>query len=159
MKENLLGVDIGGTKCAVIFGVSDGDRLTVVDKERFATTEVNETISHIENALDAMMLRHGLTPDNTRAVGISCGGPLDSRRGVVLSPPNLPGWDDVPIVKYFADRFHVPTRVQNDANACALAEWKFGAGGRCRNMVFMTFGTGLGAGLVIEGRLNSKKSF
>ena len=59
MKENLLGVDIGGTKCAVIFGVSDGDRLTVVDKERFATTEVNETISHIENALDAMMLPSG----------------------------------------------------------------------------------------------------
>ena len=153
MKENLLGVDIGGTKCAVIFGVSDGDRLTVVDKERFATTEVNETISHIENALDAMMLRHGLTPDNTRAVGISCGGPLDSRRGVVLSPPNLPGWDNIPIADIVQRRTGLKAYLQNDANACAMAEWKFGAGRGTRHMVFLTFGTGLGAGIIADGKI------
>jgi glucokinase len=88
-------------------------------------------------------------------IGISCGGPLDSATGVVMSPPNLPGWDDVPVVKFFADRFGVPVRLQNDANACAFAEWKFGAGRGTRNMVFMTFGTGLGAGIVIDGKLYS----
>ena len=86
-------------------------------------------------------------------IGISCGGPLDSRRGVVLSPPNLPGWDEVPAVEFFRRRFNVPVHLQNDANACAWAEWKFGAGRGTRNMVFMTFGTGLGAGLVLDGRL------
>ena len=74
---------------------------------------------------------------------------------MILSPPNLPGWDEVPVVKFFADRFRVPVHLQNDANACAYAEWKFGAGRGTKNMVFMTFGTGLGAGIVIDGRLYS----
>ena len=72
-----------------------------------------------------------------------------------MSPPNLPGWDDVPVVKFFEDRFHVPVAVQNDANACALAEYLYGSGRGTRSMVFMTFGTGLGAGIVIDGRLYS----
>lgn len=72
-----------------------------------------------------------------------------------MSPPNLPGWDNVPVVKFFADRFKVPVHLQNDANACAYAEWKFGAGRGTKNMVFMTFGTGLGAGIVIDGKLYS----
>ena len=74
---------------------------------------------------------------------------------MILSPPNLPGWDGVPVVAFFKERFHVPVHVQNDANACALAEYRFGAGRGTRNMVFMTFGTGLGAGIVIDGRLYS----
>jgi glucokinase len=74
---------------------------------------------------------------------------------VILSPPNLPGWDNVPVVVFFRDRFGVPVSLQNDANACALAEYRFGAGRGTRNMVFMTFGTGLGAGLIIDGRLYS----
>jgi glucokinase len=72
-----------------------------------------------------------------------------------MSPPNLPGWDDVPVVRFFEDRFHVPTAVQNDANACALAEYLYGSGRGVKNLVFMTFGTGLGAGIVIDGKLYS----
>ena len=87
------------------------------------------------------------------AFGISCGGPLDSRTGVVMSPPNLPGWDNIPIVKLLGDRFGIRTGIHNDANACALAEWKFGAGIGARNMAFLTFGTGLGAGLILDGKL------
>ena len=99
------------------------------------------------------MSRYGLTALNTMAIGISCGGPLDSKKGVILSPPNLPGWDSIEIVKIFQDRFGIPTAIQNDANACALAEWKFGAGIGTQNMVFLTFGTGLGAGLILNGSL------
>jgi len=72
-----------------------------------------------------------------------------------MSPPNLPGWDDVPVVKFFEERFRVPTAVQNDANACALAEYLYGSGRGVRNFVFMTFGTGLGAGIIIDGKLYS----
>ncbi len=91
--------------------------------------------------------------EQPEGIGISCGGPLDSRRGVILSPPNLPGWDDVPISDWFHNRYGVPVFLQNDANACAVAEWRFGAGRGCRDMLFLTFGTGLGAGLILDGRL------
>jgi len=87
------------------------------------------------------------------AVGISCGGPLDSERGVILGPPNLPGWDCVPIKALLEEQFACPVYLENDANACALAEWKFGAGQGCKNMLFLTFGTGLGAGMILNGRL------
>ena len=153
MKENILGVDIGGTKCALTYGQKDGSELHVVEKIRFATTQVDETIAEIVSGIDRLMEKHGLVPGNTQAIGISCGGPLDSRTGVVMSPPNLPGWNNVPIVKILKDRFGIKTGIHNDANACALAEWKFGAGIGCRNMGFLTFGTGLGAGLILDGKL------
>ena len=145
-----VGLDIGGTKCALCVGEVTDDAVNIVHREEFPTA--GKTWQEVLELYSAKMsaLQHSFS-----SIGISCGGPLDSRAGLIQSPPNLPGWDDVPIVKYFADRFRVPVRVQNDANACALAEWKFGAGGRCRNMVFMTFGTGLGAGIVIEGKLYS----
>ena len=92
------------------------------------------------------------TPDS---IGISCGGPLDSRRGVIMGPPNLPGWDDVYIVRQIENHYGVQAHLQNDANACAVAEWKFGAGRGKQNVVFMTFGTGLGAGLILDGKLYS----
>lgn len=155
MKENLIGIDIGGTKCAVSYGCREGDRLVVVDKDRFATTEVNETIEHICQSVAKMLEKHQLNKDNTKGIGISCGGPLSSTKGIVMSPPNLIGWDNIPIVKIIEDLTHIPTHLQNDANACALAEYKFGAGRGSRNMVFLTLGTGLGAGIVIDGKLYS----
>ena len=155
MKENLIGIDIGGTKCAVSYGCKEGDSLVVVDKDRFATTEVNETIEHICQSVSKMLEKHQLNKDNTKGIGISCGGPLSSTTGIVMSPPNLIGWDNIPIVKIIEDLTHIPTHLQNDANACALAEYKFGAGRGSRNMVFLTLGTGLGAGIVIDGKLYS----
>ena len=155
MIQQLLGIDIGGTKCAVIFGLdTDGD-ISIADKVRFDTTGVQGTIDRIISELKGMCARHGLDASNTRGIGISCGGPLDSRKGIVMSPPNLPGWDNIPIVNMVREATGIPAVLQNDANACALAEWKYGAGRGTRNMVFLTFGTGLGAGLVLDGRLYS----
>lgn len=151
--NNLLGIDIGGTKCAVIFVQQESNELRVVDKIRFATTDVQETIKNILENLDVMMQRHKLTAKNTKTIGISCGGPLDSKTGVVMSPPNLPGWNNVPIVTLVENQTGILAGLQNDANACALAEWRFGAGRGTKNMVFMTFGTGLGAGIIINGEL------
>ena len=153
MKTNLLGIDIGGTKCAVIYGVDTDGVLEIADKVRFETTKVDETLGRILSEVKAMAGRHGLDGSNTKAVGISCGGPLDSRTGVVQSPPNLPGWDNIPIVKLVEEATGIRAALQNDANACALAEWKYGAGRGTRNMVFLTFGTGMGAGLVLDGKL------
>lgn len=151
--KHLLGIDIGGTKCAVTYGRCEGCSVEIVDKSRFDTTEVNETIENLLDTTGELMKRNGLTAENVAGIGISCGGPLDSKKGVILSPPNLPGWDRIEIVKLFEERFGIPAAIQNDANACALAEWTFGAGVGTQNMVFLTFGTGLGAGLILNGKL------
>ena len=143
-----IGIDIGGTKCAVIKGKRREDgTIEIVNKIRFETTDFFETIEKIFDAVESLM--------PCDRIGISCGGPLDENEGVIMSPPNLPGWDDVHITDMLTERFRVPAKICNDANACALAEWKFGAGKGSRNMVFMTFGTGLGAGLILDGRLYS----
>lgn len=149
-----IGLDIGGTKCAISTGVSRDGKIDILSREEFPTVGLSwqqvldEFAKRIEKLLDSRRT-------TLSSIGISCGGPLDSRRGVIMSPPNLPGWDDVPVVRFFEDRFHVPTAVQNDANACALAEYLYGSGRGVKNLVFMTFGTGLGAGIVIDGKLYS----
>ncbi len=139
-----IGIDIGGTKCAVVYADDSG---AVINKIKFPTTTCEDTLEKIFEAVAAM--------GECRSIGISCGGPLDEEKGIILSPPNLPGWDEVHITDMLTERFGVPARICNDANACALAEWRFGAGRGTKNMVFMTFGTGLGAGLILDGRLYS----
>ena len=153
MNKCLLGFDVGGTKCAVILGQAEGGQIRIIEREAFPTPAGPESaLQKLEETSRAMLASHSCLPE---AVGISCGGPLDSRRGVVLSPPNLPGWDDVPITKRFSTAFGVPACLQNDANACAFAEWRWGAGRGVNSMVFLTFGTGMGAGLILDGRLYS----
>ncbi len=142
-----LGIDIGGTKCAVVLADENG---SICKKIRFATIGKDETLNAILSAAKTLFDEGKAT---VKSVGISCGGPLDTARGVILSPPNLPGWDAVPITALVKDALGVPAYLVNDANACALAEWKFGAGKGTRNMIFLTFGTGLGAGLILDGRL------
>ena len=148
----ICGVDIGGTKCALTIGESAGGSIKVLDKVKFETPKRDPegTVAHFFAELDERFGKYGV-----EAIGISCGGPLDSKKGVILSPPGLPGWDGVHIVEKFRERYGVPCAVQNDANACALAEWRYGAGKGSENMVFLTFGTGLGAGIIIGGRLYS----
>ena len=153
MKQNLIGIDIGGTKCAVTYGINDNDIIEVVDKIKFDTTNMNDTVDNLLETTSVIMKKYGLYSGKLSAIGISCGGPLDSKKGVIMSPPNLPGWDHVPIVDLFEERFGVSTAVQNDANACALAEWKFGAGRGFNNVIFLTFGTGMGSGLILDGKL------
>ena len=151
-----IGIDIGGTKCALSVGDCTADSVRILHREEFPTAGKTwqETLEEFARRIPGA-LQAASSGSASFSIGISCGGPLDSRRGVILSPPNLPGWDDVPAVRFFKERFGVPVHLQNDANACAYAEWKFGAGRGTRNMVFMTFGTGLGAGLVLDGRLYS----
>lgn len=139
-----LGIDIGGTKCAVVLGNEKGE---ILRKVRFETTHKDSTIKKLIEVSREM--------GEFESIGISCGGPLDSKKGVIISPPNLVGWDNVPICEILKNEFSVPVYLCNDANACALAEWKFGAGKGTQNMVFLTFGTGLGAGLILDGKLYS----
>lgn len=146
----LIGIDIGGTKTAVLAADAQGN---IRRKIRF-DTETHKgaayTLERIEAAVEELLAGE---PRSAPIFGISCGGPLDSRAGLILSPPNLPGWDRIPITQRLTSRFGGQAYLMNDANACALAEWQFGAAKGCRNAVFLTFGTGMGGGLILDGRL------
>jgi len=148
----ILGFDIGGTKCAVIAANWDGRDIEILHKEKIKT---DIEAGPYEMTRRLIELADSFEDFKAESVGISCGGPLNSETGVIMSPPNLPGWDEFPIVDIMKEHFGVNVHLQNDANACALAEWRFGAGRGTKNMVFMTFGTGLGAGLILDGRLYS----
>lgn len=147
-----VGIDIGGTKCAVSLGDINGTDIKIVDKQQFLTiqNEPYQTLNQFTNITETIIKKHNVT---VSGIGISCGSPLNSKTGMILSPPNLVGWDKIPVVEHFETAFGVKSYLQNDANACAVAEWKYGAGIGIKNMIFLTFGTGFGAGLILDGRL------
>ena len=154
--EVIAGIDIGGTKCAVSFIKTEGDQVVFLYKEKRATEREQPkkmVDSFVEEIKEQLEKHEGW---KLSAIGISCGGPLDEENGLILSPPNLPKWDRVDLFTPLKAAFgNIPVMLQNDANACALAEWQLGAGKGCKNMVFLTFGTGLGAGLILNGELYS----
>ena len=153
-RNNIYGAfDIGGTKCAALIGCLDENEYKILGKSRFPTSQYRDPYECIARLCgDLAALKKELDVDIS-AIGISCGGPLDNVRGVIQSPPNLPGWDDIPICDLVEQLAGVPAFLENDANAGALAEWRYGAGRGAENMLFLTFGTGLGAGVIAGGSL------
>ena len=146
-----IGLDIGGTKCAASLGKIVGDSIEILARNEVKTLpSAEETLRNLLPFVEEYKAQTGASE-----AGISCGGPLDCKKGVILTPPNLPDWHGFPIVDFVKREFGLTARLQNDANACAVAEWRFGAGRGTQNMVFFTFGTGLGAGLILDGKLYS----
>ncbi len=155
-----LGIDIGGTKCAVCLGTNENSS-KILDKLKFDTVVSRgnkEIIKEIIFSCKELLKKNKLTNKDILACGISCGGPLDSEKGIIMSPPNLPDWNNVPITGIISNELKIPCALRNDADACALAEWKFGAGVGSKNMIFLTFGTGMGAGLILNSQLYSGTS-
>ena len=151
--KSFIGVDIGGTKTAVVLS---GALPQVMWRQEFPTlpadgpqAAIQQILALIEKALTA----NNLTSSDIESIGVSCGGPLDPAAGVIQAPPNLSTWVDVPIARILSGRFGVVAHLENDANAGAVAEHRFGAGVGTSSMVFLTMGTGLGAGIVLHGRL------
>ncbi len=146
-----VGWDIGGTKCAVVIGEGNLSGMVVGGRREFATPpSYRETLVMLEAAEEELLQEAQGLP---RAIGISCGGPLDHEGGRILSPPNLPGWDEVAIVADVQQHQSLPVALENDANAGALAEWWWGRGQGLSHLIFLTFGTGMGAGLILNGAL------
>jgi len=151
----VIGLDIGGTKCAVTMAEL-GEELVIRDKIRFDTMSRKGPAyaqAALLSAVEELTKRTATELATVDAFGVSCGGPLDAEKGLILCPPNLPGWIDVPIVRMLEERFGRPAFLQNDAKASALAEWKYGAGIGARDMLFLTMGTGFGGGIISGGRL------
>jgi len=150
-SRNYIGVDIGGTTTAIIVMNEEGYR---IDRIQYSTvTGENswpENFDRMKTTVSGFIKKYKI-----ESIGISCGGPLNSKTGIIIGPPNLPGWVNIHIVDEFKQAFGLPAFLENDANAGALAEWKYGAGKGKENIIFLTFGTGLGAGLILNGKLYS----
>ena len=142
-----IGYDIGGTKCAISLGEL-GESIRILERYEIATRLPAQTLAALSPYAERFIKDYAV-----QAIGISCGGPLDSKTGVIVCPPNLPEWHNFPIVQILSEKYGLPCKLLNDANACAVAEWKYGAGKGASDMIFFTFGTGLGAGLILDGRL------
>jgi len=151
--EIYIGLDIGGTKCSVVVGDTSFSIKKKIGFETRTERGYQAILAEFKKNIKLLLVEY--KDYNLKRIGISCGGPLDSKKGIIYSPPNLPGWDNVPITQIFSDEFGVETALQNDANACALAEWLMGAGKGTSNMIFLTFGTGMGGGLILNRRLYS----
>ena len=151
-----IGVDIGGTKIGVSrFDVSTA---SIVEVERFPTgiqCDPVDAINRVVGIARDWIEKAGIPPE---AIGVSVGGMYDVHSGCMRHAPHLPLWDGFPIISTLRDTFGVPVFGENDANACALAEWRFGAGRGCDDLIFLTFGTGLGAGLILNGTLHRGKT-
>lgn len=148
----ILGLDIGGTKSAAVVGDTDGSVLARVSAPT-PRDSWQEAVALLCDLCRQVCRRYGVAVSDMAALGVSCGGPLDSQTGTVYAPPNLPAWEAVPLRSLLQSEFGLPTFLENDANATALAEHRWGAGQGCRDMAFLTLGTGIGAGLILGGHL------
>jgi glucokinase len=150
---HILGLDIGGTKTAVVLGDHAG---RVWGRMQFPTEPArgfDATFHELCQQTEALLEEARTQGRRPGCLSISIGGPMDVERGLILSPPNLPGWDDIPLKTLLYERFGLPVHIEHDGNAGALAEWYFGAARGARNVIFLTMGSGFGGGLILDGRL------
>lgn len=153
------GVDIGGTKTAVVLSSDPPHALFRAEFPTLQAEGPDNAISKIQSILRDWLNARGSRAPKLLGIGISCGSPLDPVAGIIQAPPNLSTWIDVPIVRILETEFKCPVSLENDANAGALAEHQYGAGRGTQDMVFLTMGTGLGAGIIIGGRLHRGASY
>jgi glucokinase len=149
-KTPILGVDVGGTKVAVGLVDHDGKILAQGRKPMVARGTAEAGLQAVASAIDSLALS---SPGGIHSIGICAPGPLDPKTGVVLNPPNLPCWRDFPLAEKLVSMYHVPVKVDNDANAAALAETRWGAARGYRYVFYATIGTGIGSGIVLDGRI------
>src|SRR5579863_9674102 len=143
----MLGVDIGGTKVAVGLVDREGTILKQGRSPMVANGTAEAALRAVTDAIDS------LAAEGIQSIGICAPGPLDPKTGVVLNPPNLPCWRNFPLAEKIKEKYRLPVRVDNDANAAALAETRWGAARGYRYVFYATIGTGIGTGIVLDGRI------
>ena len=149
----LVGVDIGGTKVSVCLGDSEG---SVHDHKRILTKSLGGPETGLPKILELIghLLRdNNLDVKDVKAVGLAVPGPISYKKGMMLTPPNLPLWVNVPIREFFREKLERSVFLNNDANAGALAEWEFGAAQHLNSLVYLTMSTGMGGGVIVHGKL------
>jgi glucokinase len=150
-----VGVDIGGTKTAIVLSSAPPAMLARLEFPTLPAQGPARAIELIKQSIHQLIQSSSVESSALGDIGVSCGGPLNQATGVIHSPPNLATWIDVPITSILHQEFGLNCRMENDANAGAVAEHRFGAGQGTRHMIFLTMGTGFGAGVIADGRLLS----
>jgi glucokinase len=156
-RNTILGFDVGGTKTACVEGTLEADILQRIELPTEANLPFAETLPSIANGARALVLRANQEGRNVGAISVSVGGPLRIDEGLLINPPHLPGWHHAPLKQRLMEMFPgLPVVVEHDGNAGALAEFHFGVGLRrpgLRHLIFLTFGTGMGAGFIVNGQI------
>ncbi|HUS05722.1 MAG TPA: ROK family protein [Bryobacteraceae bacterium] len=148
----VIGVDIGGTKIACARISTELEIIASSTLPTLASEGYEASLAQVFRAVDACLT------DDTAAIGICAPGPLNPKTGVILNPPNLPGWSNVPLADIVRQRYGLRCAVENDANAAGLAEALFGAARGCASVVYVTLSTGIGAGLIFNGKIHHGKN-
>lgn len=148
----LLGIDIGGTKIQFTVGEESGKIHRRLRRATQLSGQAETDLRRIAEEARRLIGAAGARQEDLAAVGASVPGPLDLDAGLVLNPPNLPSWDRAPVRDILAEELGCPVFLENDANAAAMAEWRFGAGKGFSHLVYLTMSTGVGGGLILDGR-------
>ncbi len=153
--QYFVGVDVGGTKVAAGL-VSSAGEISHRMRLPMAAADADAGLAAVTSAIDSVRAAANANSelrDLISGIGICAPGPLDPRTGIVINPPNLPGWRNFPLADLISKACRLPVRVDNDGNAAALAEALWGAGRGYRNVFYATIGTGIGTGIVFDGHI------
>jgi len=153
MKKNRIGVDIGGTNIKIALVDTKGSIIYSNTTPTRAEMGYEYTIGNIKQAIIDLAKETKIDISTIEAIGFGFPGQIDYKNGIVRMLPNIPGWVDVPVAKIMEEEFKVPTRLDNDVRCAALGELNFGAGKGCENLVCITVGTGIGSGIILNGKL------
>jgi len=146
-----MALDLGGTRFRVAAADLAGNILSKVSELTHAEEGRDAVLTRVKSAIRDLAQGYGL--DRILAIGMAVPGPVNPWTGEIFSPPNLPGWDRVPMKETGEKAFGVPCFVGNDANLAALGEHRFGAGRGLKNLIYLTVSTGLGSGIIVDGQL------
>lgn len=148
-----IGIDVGGTNVKIALVDDNGKIIYSNSVPTYAKMGYEYTVNNIKQAIKDLMKETNTTPSDIEGIGFDFPGQVDCKTGVVKLAPNIPGWVNVPIAQMIEDEFHIPTRIDNDVRCAALGELKLGAGRGCENFICITVGTGIGSGIVINGKV------
>ena len=150
---SVLGLDIGGSKLAA--GVVDGQGHILARGviPTLASEGLGPVLLRITELCRDLMNRPETKTDPVSCIGVGCAGPVDVQRGVVTNPPNLPGWSEVMLLEHIQGALGLPTVLENDANAAALGEFRYGAGKGVQSLFYLTVSTGIGGGIILNGQI------
>ena len=149
----VLAIDIGGTKLAAGIVGPAGNILARGETPTLASEGPERVLNRIFRLAENVLAAPGVSADAIGRIGIGCAGPVDRLKGLILNPPNLPGWVHVPLVERIEKALGRPTVLENDANAAALGEFRYGAGKGASSLVYLTVSTGIGSGIILDGKI------
>ncbi len=153
MKKYRIGVDVGGTNVKIALVDLDGKIAYSNTVPTRAEMGYEAGVNNIKQAIKDIMQESNQSNKTIEAIGFGLPGQIDYKEGMVKNLPNIPGWVNIPLAKIIEDEFSIPTRLDNDVRCAALGELNFGAGKGCENLICITVGTGIGSGIILNGKL------